>query len=536
MGLNLHTHLEGWVRPETAADLAASMGAPTPDGGWEHALRMTEPADLTVFLAHVAAAYPVLGSAEAMRRVAREAVEDAAADRCDYLELRFGPSTHARPGFGIPDVIAAACAGLEEGSRATGLPVGLVVCLLRHLDDATNLAIARAAADAAGHGVVGLDVAGDELLYPSLEPYREPYRIAAAAGLGLTAHAAEAGPASAARDAVEMLGVTRIGHGSHIADDTRGARLGRPRRRGDRGLPHLERPDRRRAVDPRAPDPRVPRGRLPGRDRRRQPDQHRDAARRRGAAARRGRRRVGGGHGPDPPHRGRGRVRRRARRALPSGRGSRPPSRSWGGPSATRSPCSGPSRPTGPRRVAIWAASQLTTPSWSHRQRAPISTASRACGTTSSERRKTSTMSNGPVASAASRSDRKAGIPRHAPLVRVDRHAVEALADEEPEHPERGPGLRRRRAHDRDPPRRAQDRRDLVVVGDRDRPALLLEVEEGDRPLPRLAIGRPPLVVGQLEPSLTYGCPSAAGATLRPTTPARTMIVRTYGSELKKLL
>jgi len=190
VGLNLHTHLEGWVRPETAADLAASMGVPPPDGGWEHALRMTEPADLTVFLAHVAAAYPVLGSAEAMRRVAREAVEDAAADRCDYLELRFGPSTHARPGFGIPDVIAATCAGLEEGSRATGLPVGLVVCLLRHLDDATNLAIARAAADAAGDGVVGLDVAGDELLYPSLEPYREPYRIAAGAGLGLTAHAA----------------------------------------------------------------------------------------------------------------------------------------------------------------------------------------------------------------------------------------------------------------------------------------------------------------------------------------------------------
>jgi adenosine deaminase len=57
------------------------------------------------------------------------------------------------------------------------------------------------------------------LLHPSLEPYREPYAIAAAAGLGLTAHAAEAGPASAAVDAVELLGVRRIGHGSHIVDD-----------------------------------------------------------------------------------------------------------------------------------------------------------------------------------------------------------------------------------------------------------------------------------------------------------------------------
>jgi adenosine deaminase len=219
MGLNLHTHLEGWVRPETAAELSRDMGVPTPAGGWEAALRMREPADLTVFLAHVAAAYPVLAAPGAMRRVAREAVEDAAEDGCDFLEIRFGPSTHARPGFALDDVIAAACEGLADGSSATGLAVGLVVCLLRHLDDETNVAIARSAARAAGKGVVGLDVAGDELLYPSLERYRTPYAIAAAAGLGLTAHAAEAAPGRAARDAVRLLGVTRIGHGSHIADD-----------------------------------------------------------------------------------------------------------------------------------------------------------------------------------------------------------------------------------------------------------------------------------------------------------------------------
>ena len=55
MGLNLHTHLEGWVRPDTAADLAHQMGVPAPAEGWEPALRMREPADLTVYLGHVAA-------------------------------------------------------------------------------------------------------------------------------------------------------------------------------------------------------------------------------------------------------------------------------------------------------------------------------------------------------------------------------------------------------------------------------------------------------------------------------------------------
>jgi adenosine deaminase len=219
VGLNLHTHLEGWVRPQTAADLARSMGVPEPAGGWDRALRMDAPADLTVFLRHVAAAYPVLGSAESLRRVAREAVEDAAADGCDFLEIRFGPSTHARPGFGLGAVIAATAEGLEEGRRATGMPAGLVVCLLRHDDPDTNLAVARAAANAAGTGVVGMDVAGDELVHPSIAPYVEAFGIAAAAGLGLTAHAAEAGPASSVMEAVRDLGVRRIGHGSHVVED-----------------------------------------------------------------------------------------------------------------------------------------------------------------------------------------------------------------------------------------------------------------------------------------------------------------------------
>jgi adenosine deaminase len=180
---------------------------------------MREPADLTVFLAHVAAAYPVMGSARALRRIAREAVEDAAADGSDFLEVRFGPATHRRPGLPIAEVIAAVSDGLAEASRDTGLPTTLVVCLLRHSDRDTNLEVARAAAGLAGRGVSGLDVAGDELRFPALAPYVEPFRIAAAAGLGLTAHAAEAGPASAVREAAATLGVGRIGHGSHVVDD-----------------------------------------------------------------------------------------------------------------------------------------------------------------------------------------------------------------------------------------------------------------------------------------------------------------------------
>ncbi len=219
MLINLHSHLEGRVRPSTAADLAAAAGLAAPEGGWEQAIRLEGPADLTIFLAKVASTYPFFRSPGSARRIAREAVEDAAAAGQDYLELRFGPATHAHDLSSLDTVIAAITEGMAEGSAATGMPSGAVVAALRHHDGETNQQVARAAARFAGRGVAGFDLAGDELLHPQLDVHAPAFAIARAAGLGITCHAAEAGPADAARKAVELLGAQRIGHGAHIADD-----------------------------------------------------------------------------------------------------------------------------------------------------------------------------------------------------------------------------------------------------------------------------------------------------------------------------
>lgn len=219
MKLNLHSHLEGRVRPSTAAALAAEAGVRPPEGGWERALQLDAPSNLTVYLAKVAATYPFFRSPKHVARIACEAVEDAAADGTDYLELRFGPATHVHPGFDLDGVIGAACEGIAEGERRSGIHTGVVIAALRHHDVATNIEAARAAARFAGKGVAGFDLAGDESLYNDLTQYEKPFAIARAAGLGLTCHAAEAAPGSAAREAAERFGVTRIGHGAHLAED-----------------------------------------------------------------------------------------------------------------------------------------------------------------------------------------------------------------------------------------------------------------------------------------------------------------------------
>lgn len=218
MLLNLHSHLEGCVRPETAIELASHSGQPTPPGGWDAAMVMTEPGDLTAFLRHVAVTYPLLTTRQALIRVAREAVEDAHADGQEYLEIRFGPATHAGPQLSLRDVVAAVDEGVREGAAATGLPAGLIVCMLRHHPAEVNDAVAQAACDLAGSAVVGLDLAGDERLFPSLPAYVPMFARARAAGLGITVHAGEAAPGEAVQEAVTLFQTRRIGHGSRLAD------------------------------------------------------------------------------------------------------------------------------------------------------------------------------------------------------------------------------------------------------------------------------------------------------------------------------
>ncbi len=217
--LNLHSHLEGSVRPSTAAQLADELGVPSPRGGWTEALQVREAGTLTAFLEHIAYTYPLFATPDAVRRIVADAVEDAALDGARYLELRLGPATHAGRGMALDDVVAAACDGVRDATRTGEIDAGLILSALRHHDQPTNVAVAESAARFAGRGVVAFDVAGDELLFRDLEPLREPFAIALAAGLGVTAHAAEAGPAAAVREAFDLLGVRRIGHGSRAGED-----------------------------------------------------------------------------------------------------------------------------------------------------------------------------------------------------------------------------------------------------------------------------------------------------------------------------
>jgi adenosine deaminase len=214
---NIHTHLEGSVRPETFLELAAQQAIRLPFDPRQVSERLQVDGSektLVDYLAKIMINYPVLKSPAALQRVAFEAAEDAHRDGVIYFELRAGPAIHVGPAFPLEAAVESMLAGLQEAEARFGITSRLIVAALRDHSPQTNRQLALVAARYAGQGVVGFDLAGDEAGYPA-DLHQAAYRIVRDAGLGLTVHAGEATGAESVRYAVEALHAQRIGHGVH---------------------------------------------------------------------------------------------------------------------------------------------------------------------------------------------------------------------------------------------------------------------------------------------------------------------------------
>ncbi|MBO8190333.1 adenosine deaminase [Streptomyces oryzae] len=214
----LHCHLDGSVRPSTVADLARQQGIVLDRPVEELVVAPADCGSLTAFLTYIDVPLQVLQIPDALTRAARELVEEWHADGVVYGEVRFAPQLHGHRGMTLDEAVQAVAAGLTQGSAATGVNTGLLLCCLRHQTPDESLAVAETARRHCGL-VAGLDLAGDETLYRA-EPHRAAFDLARAAGLPCTVHAGEAAGAGSMWEAIDVLGAQRIGHGVRCTTDT----------------------------------------------------------------------------------------------------------------------------------------------------------------------------------------------------------------------------------------------------------------------------------------------------------------------------
>ena len=253
---DLHCHLDGSLRLETLIALArerrVKLPSQTPEGLRELVFKGSY-RDLPDYLHGFSYTCGVLIDAEALEQAAYELGRDCLDEGVVYLEVRFAPQLHVRPGFDIGAVLSAVDRGLDKVRReraaqqavSSGREVpfryGIICCAMRMFSDGfspyhadllrvlphwpvkevygvASLSLARAvveARDRLGVPVVGFDLAGAEAGHPASDHVRA-YQFAQNHFLKKTVHAGEAYGPESIFQAIAKLNADRIGHGTHL--------------------------------------------------------------------------------------------------------------------------------------------------------------------------------------------------------------------------------------------------------------------------------------------------------------------------------
>jgi adenosine deaminase len=204
----LHLHLEGTIRRETAVTLSVQNGLPEPPA--------YEYSDLAGFLAVYGQVSRCMVTSQDFERVIFEHGEVMASQHITYAEISFNPSLHAGDGW-IDGVVR----GRTSVAREFGIEISWLVELVRGGSTKVN----ERALDIAltTEGVVGVGLVGDESI--SAVPLAGLVERARAAGLGFMPHAGQVGGPAVVREAVEVLGATRVAHGVSAEPDADVLRL-----------------------------------------------------------------------------------------------------------------------------------------------------------------------------------------------------------------------------------------------------------------------------------------------------------------------
>ncbi|UUX95542.1 adenosine deaminase [Aquabacterium sp. J223] len=213
----LHLHIEGSLEPELIFALAQQHGVALPYADVEALRRAYAFTDLQSFLDIYYAGASVLLQAADFEAMAMAYFERAAADNVRHAELFFDPQTHTERGVPVSTVIEGLSGAVARAKQELGVSASLILCFLRHLDEASAFATLEAALPFRQHFIgVGLD--SSERGNPP-EKFARVYARCRELGLHLVAHAGEEGPPAYIETALDVLKVERIDHGVRCVDD-----------------------------------------------------------------------------------------------------------------------------------------------------------------------------------------------------------------------------------------------------------------------------------------------------------------------------
>jgi adenosine deaminase len=223
--IELHRHLQGSIRTTTIIDIAQRYKVYLPELAaprLERIVKHRHPAkNLHEFLKPWSIFSRIMVNPEIASRITYEAIEDAASDGIEYLELRFAPYAMSNNmKIGTRELLDAIVAAIKDAEKHSRIIVKLVLGIVR-MDPmkyhSYNLEVLDVAQDYLDF-VVGFDLTGDEANFPP-SLYSSFFKQVRERGFKVTVHAGEAAGPESVKEAVELLCADRIGHGISALND-----------------------------------------------------------------------------------------------------------------------------------------------------------------------------------------------------------------------------------------------------------------------------------------------------------------------------
>jgi aminodeoxyfutalosine deaminase len=210
----LHVHLEGSIEPPTLVELAARHGvALTPE---ETAPRYA-PGSFDQFIENFIWITSFLRGPEDYALIARRFAESMQRQNVLYAEVTLSIGVMFRRN---QDPAANFAALRDAAAEVPGVRLKYIFDAVRQWGAAPAMEVARIAAELRSPDINAYGIGGDELGLPTID-LRPVYEFVASQGMHRLIHAGEIGGPEIVREAVELLGAERIGHGIAVMRDER---------------------------------------------------------------------------------------------------------------------------------------------------------------------------------------------------------------------------------------------------------------------------------------------------------------------------
>ena len=210
----LHLHLEGTIRPQTTLELAARHGlALTP----EDVAARYRYSDFRGFLETFKWVTSFLRDPEDYALITRNLAEELVKQNVVYAEIIISAGVMLRRTQNVEKNFQT----IREVSQSvpfSRLKTAWIFDATRQFGHDAAMEVARWAAKLQSSGVVALGMGGDELAFPTVN-FRPAFDYARQQGLHTICHAGEIGGPDSVREAIELLGAERIGHGIAVMRD-----------------------------------------------------------------------------------------------------------------------------------------------------------------------------------------------------------------------------------------------------------------------------------------------------------------------------